>query len=422
MRTVDGQSEWADADATGAFTKAPAPGLKGLEADLCRAAAIHPSHVTDWSVCESQYAEGVRRLRGTLAAMERSDDLAPPTRGRRGVAGFALAGLGGIGCSVALMMLVWGGQSISTIAAAIGETPTSAAITTAAVVVAEPQSRPNSGVAIIAPPPAPSQPGTSQRRATLVTIARGEDPELAPSATAAIEPAIAVPALTPTPAPSAAPVSTNARADADLGRIHYARFAIGPASERKCLARAIYYEARGEAFEGKVAVAQVVLNRVRSKKWPQTVCGVVNQGASRGEKCQFSYACFGNLSEPSGAMYAEAELVAEQALAGQAWLRELEHATHYHTTAVNPVWRLGLTPLVTIGNHIFYAEAGGVVEREWDGASYQRAAQVNVQTAASKRKIAVRPPNAPADSPSTQAQGSGKQAASQDWSEGAFGR
>ena len=63
--------------------------------------------------------------------------------------------------------------------------------------------------------------------------------------------------------------------------------------ERRCLAEAIYFESRGEPLEGQVAVAEVVLNRVDDRQFPQTVCGVTNQGAGSGRGCQFSYACDG---------------------------------------------------------------------------------------------------------------------------------
>jgi len=145
----------------------------------------------------------------------------------------------------------------------------------------------------------------------------------------------------------------------DPGELYAARFAKVAASERACLARAVYYEARGEAYEGQVAVAQVVLNRARSVKWPATICGVVNQGVERGEKCQFSFACFAHV-EPSGPMWEQAQTIAEQAVAGHAWLREALDATYYHATNVAPVWRLGLVATGTIGSHIFYRDGLGL--------------------------------------------------------------
>jgi Cell Wall Hydrolase len=183
----------------------------------------------------------------------------------------------------------------------------------------------------------------------------------------------------PTPTTSVAMAMPDADAPnpagADLGRsIYAARFSTAPASERTCLARAVYYEARGEAVEGQMAVAQVILNRARSHKWPKSICGVVNQGIERGEKCQFSFACFSHLTEPSGDLWEQAKTVAEQAVAGQAWLRELIEATHYHTTAVAPVWKAGLVELATIGTHVFYREPDGLRVASGDPVAYTAAA------------------------------------------------
>ncbi len=173
------------------------------------------------------------------------------------------------------------------------------------------------------------------------------------------------------PAPAAVTVDQT-----DLGQTIYAeRFAKAPAAEQTCLARAVYYEARGEDMAGQIAVAQVVLNRARSKKWPNTICGVVNQGIERGEKCQFSFACFSHLSGPSGEMWDQAQQVADQALGGQAWLRELVDATYYHTTSVAPVWRLGLSEVATIGTHVFYRDGDGVRANAHDAKAYEAAAQ-----------------------------------------------
>lgn len=167
------------------------------------------------------------------------------------------------------------------------------------------------------------------------------------------------------------------RGDEDIGQYVYAaQFANAPAQERLCLARAIYHEARGETFDGQVAVAQVILNRVRSVKWPKTICGVVNQGVERGEKCQFSFACVPNLSQPSGDDWDTSQRLADQALNGQAWLRELRDAAYYHTTAVAPVWRLGVTRIGVIGTHIFYRDADGVRASAINEQDYLAAAGV----------------------------------------------
>ena len=128
-------------------------------------------------------------------------------------------------------------------------------------------------------------------------------------------------------------------------------------ADRMCLARAVYHEARGEPIEGQVAVAQVVLNRVKSKRWPKTVCGVVYEGHERGEKCQFSFACYEKKGLPdSNQMWAQAKWIADDVAAGRTFLEELGQATYYHTHAVKPVWRASLTPIRRIGQHIFYSD------------------------------------------------------------------
>jgi len=120
-----------------------------------------------------------------------------------------------------------------------------------------------------------------------------------------------------------------------------------------CLASAIYYEAATEPDEGQRAVAQVVLNRVRHPAWPNTVCGVVYEGSDR-EGCQFSFACDGAMARtPSLAYWTRARRVAEAALAGAVY-EPVGSSTFYHTAAVFPAWRLRLTPVATVGAHIFY--------------------------------------------------------------------
>jgi spore germination cell wall hydrolase CwlJ-like protein len=166
----------------------------------------------------------------------------------------------------------------------------------------------------------------------------------------------------PTPGP--------AMSEPDLGKTIYApHFAGATPSERACLARGIYYEARGEPYDGQIAVAQVIINRARSKRWPNTICGVINQGVERGEKCQFSFTCHPSSVAPHGELWDEANALATEVLAGRAWLRELANVTHYHTTAVQPVWRLGLTELVTLGSHVFYSEPDGLVASSQSYAS-----------------------------------------------------
>lgn len=124
-----------------------------------------------------------------------------------------------------------------------------------------------------------------------------------------------------------------------------------------CLTQAVYYEAGFEPVEGRRAVAQVVLNRVRHPAFPNSVCGVVYDGSSR-PGCQFSFTCDGSLSRPPApAAWAAAERIAREALAG-AVVPAVGLATHYHANYVAPYWAPRLTKLAEIGAHIFYRWPG----------------------------------------------------------------
>jgi hypothetical protein len=124
--------------------------------------------------------------------------------------------------------------------------------------------------------------------------------------------------------------------------------------EARCLSQAIYYEARGETRQGQVAVAEVIMNRVRSPAYPDTVCSVVYQGSHRTTGCQFTFTCDGSLNRrPRGVAWERAQQVATAVLQG--YTRPVTHrATHYHTTGVNPIWNAGLVETTRIGTHIFY--------------------------------------------------------------------
>ena len=121
-----------------------------------------------------------------------------------------------------------------------------------------------------------------------------------------------------------------------------------------CLAEALYHEARGESIKGLVAVAEVILNRVDDHKFPDTVCGVINQGTGRKYACQFTYTCDGisdKIREP--AAYARVAKIAKAMLSGLP--RKLTGgATYYHTTAVRPSWSRKFAHTTTIGVHKFY--------------------------------------------------------------------
>ena len=121
----------------------------------------------------------------------------------------------------------------------------------------------------------------------------------------------------------------------------------------QCLASAIYHEARGESVPGKVAVAEVILNRAEDPRFPHSVCGVVHQSNGRG--CQFSWACDGRSdSVRNDEVYAEVKKIARAMLDGAP--RELtDGATYFHTTAVRPTWSRRFVETARIGAHLFYA-------------------------------------------------------------------
>lgn len=126
------------------------------------------------------------------------------------------------------------------------------------------------------------------------------------------------------------------------------------AEEDTCLAQAIYFEARSEPLEGQLAVAQVVLNRVNHKRYPDTVCGVVFQNEHLHNRCQFSFACDGRSDRPremrAWKMAQKVSLVAKNG-----YLSDITHrATHYHADYVSPYWRDALEPTVQHGRHHFY--------------------------------------------------------------------
>jgi len=131
--------------------------------------------------------------------------------------------------------------------------------------------------------------------------------------------------------------------------------------EQKCLAEAIYFEARGEPLRGQQAVAQVVVNRLKNPAYPNTVCGVVYQNKNKRNRCQFSFACDGirDVVQP-GAAWDTAQKLAAQVLASEIEpLPEVGAATHYHATYVRPRWAGKMRKMQKIGHHIFYRTKNG---------------------------------------------------------------
>ena len=124
--------------------------------------------------------------------------------------------------------------------------------------------------------------------------------------------------------------------------------------ERRCLSTAIYFEARGEPLQGQIAVGQVIMNRVRSPNFPETICGVVYQG-QMAPGCQFSFACDGKTDTPKNdAHWALAQKLAKQITSGQVWLPEIGYSTFYHADYVSPHWKSAMNKIDSIGRHIFY--------------------------------------------------------------------
>ena len=146
----------------------------------------------------------------------------------------------------------------------------------------------------------------------------------------------------------------------------------------KCLAQAIYFEARAEPVRGQQAVAQVVLNRVFSPYYPKDVCSVVYQNAHRHLSCQFTFACDGKPEAiRERGSWARANRIARQALHANFWLPEVAKATHYHATYVSPNWIRDMKVMVKHGVHIFYRPRNwgdGSREAQWATPSAEAAA------------------------------------------------
>ncbi len=127
------------------------------------------------------------------------------------------------------------------------------------------------------------------------------------------------------------------------------------AKSEKCLAEAVYFEARGEAVRGQIAVAQVVMNRAFSGFYPTTVCAVVYQNKHHHLACQFTFAC-DNVAdvvrEPD--MWVRARKIAKAMLDGQLWLPEVGKSTHYHAYWVRPSWVNEMKKMYKFGVHTFY--------------------------------------------------------------------
>lgn len=147
-----------------------------------------------------------------------------------------------------------------------------------------------------------------------------------------------------------------------VGSIQYTRSFLDalPATQGgkhlNCLSEALYFEARGETIKGQFAVAEVIMNRVASSRYPDSVCGVINQGTGRKFACQFTYTCDGRaevITEKS--TYARLRKIAKLSMSDLPKTLT-KGATHYHTTAVKPKWSRVFPRTAKIGVHLFYRE------------------------------------------------------------------
>ena len=158
-------------------------------------------------------------------------------------------------------------------------------------------------------------------------------------------------------------------------------------SEAHCMAQAIYYESRNEPLAGQLAVAEVISNRMRDHRYPDTACGVVFQGATRTTGCQFTFTCDGALNrKPKGTAWEQAKEIAAHVLMNLAEDRT-GGATHYHATYVDPVWSAGLIKTDKIGLHVFYRFPRGSEWAKVRSASASRSAPAPVVATAETKDL-----------------------------------
>ena len=148
--------------------------------------------------------------------------------------------------------------------------------------------------------------------------------------------------------PDRAPVASVTAAPAREDLAPYAP------EDLECLALNIYHEARSEPEEGRLAVAAVTLNRVESKRFPDSVCDVVKQGGQRLNRCQFSWWCDGKRDTPTETTaWEDALRVSRMSLLGFAE-DPTDGALYYHADYVRPRWSKSFQRTAEIGNHLFY--------------------------------------------------------------------
>jgi hypothetical protein len=123
--------------------------------------------------------------------------------------------------------------------------------------------------------------------------------------------------------------------------------------EVRCLAQNIYYEAGTEPSAGKIAVAEVTMNRVK-KGYAKTVCDVVTQ--KKNGKCQFSWVCLPKKQIQSPKNWSESNKIAENILISRKKYGIIGNATHFHAEYVQPYWVESKNYVTQIGRHVFYSE------------------------------------------------------------------
>jgi spore germination cell wall hydrolase CwlJ-like protein len=133
----------------------------------------------------------------------------------------------------------------------------------------------------------------------------------------------------------------------------------GLSREAGCLATAIYHEARGEPLKGQKAVAEVIMTRAQSGRYPASICGVVYQNSHQHLACQFTFTCDGKTDKPRDMTeWNQSKRIAVAAMTKAKSKRPItKWATHYHASYVNPRWASKLRKTTRIGTHIFYRES-----------------------------------------------------------------
>ena len=131
-----------------------------------------------------------------------------------------------------------------------------------------------------------------------------------------------------------------------------------PKSDKQmsCLAEALYFEARGEPIKGQLAVGEVILNRVEDRRYPSSICKVVNQGTGRRFACQFTYTCDGKLETVHERKPYEISLKIAKILMTTHDRKLTRGSTHYHSNYVNPKWSKKFERVAKFGRHIFYRQ------------------------------------------------------------------